>query len=49
MSVNGMLLAKGIDSAFSNGQPGIGFFIRPDGSNKLLGVTSYSASSPTSQ
>ena len=49
MSVNGMLLAKGIDSTFSNGQPGIGFFIRPPGSSKLLGLTSYKATSPTSQ
>jgi hypothetical protein len=49
MYVNGMLLAKGIDSAISHGQPGIGFFIRPPGSSKLLGLTSFTATSPTSQ
>jgi hypothetical protein len=49
MYVNGMLLAKSIDSTFSHGQPGIGFFVRPTGSPKLLGLTSYSATSPTSQ
>ncbi len=49
MTVNGMLLAKGIDSAISHGQPGIGFFIRPPGSSKLLGLTSITATSPTSQ
>ena len=42
-------MAKAIDSTFSGGQPGIGFFIRPDGSSKLLGLTSYKATSPTSQ
>jgi hypothetical protein len=47
--VNGTLVAKAIDSTFSNGQPGVGFFVRPDGSSKLLGLTSYKATSPTSQ
>jgi len=49
MYVNGMLLAKGTDSTFSNGQPGIGFFVRPPGSSKLLGLTSFTATSTTSQ
>ncbi len=49
MYVNGRLMARSIDSTFSHGQPGMGFFIRPDGSPKLLGLTSYSATSPTSQ
>jgi hypothetical protein len=43
--VNGTLMARAVDSTFSTGQPGIGFFIRPGGSNQLLGLTSYTVTS----
>jgi hypothetical protein len=43
--INGTEMGHAIDSTFSTGQPGIGFFIRPDGSQRLLGLTSYSVMS----
>jgi len=42
---NGVLKADVIDNAFATGQPGMGFFIRPGGSNNLLTLTRYTASS----
>jgi chitodextrinase len=44
--VNGQQMGWTSDSAFATGQPGIGFFIRPGGSQRLLGLTSVTASSP---
>jgi hypothetical protein len=41
--INGMIIAKGVDSTFSSGQPGVGFFSRPGGSPRLLGLTSFTA------
>ena len=41
--INGTLIAQAIDSTFTNGLPGISFFIRPGGSPLLLGLSSYSA------
>jgi hypothetical protein len=38
--INGALMARGTDSTFPSGQPGIAFFIRPGGSTRLLGLTS---------
>ena len=42
--LNGTLMAQAIDSTFANGRPGISFFIRPDGSPLLLGLSSYTVS-----
>ncbi len=39
--VNGVEYARASDSAIKTGRPGISFFIRPGGSQKLLGLTSY--------
>ena len=36
--INGVLMARGFDSTFKTGQPGIAFFIRPGGSTALLGL-----------
>jgi hypothetical protein len=44
--INGQLMARAVDSAITSGQPGIGFFIRPGGSQRLLGLSSFTASSP---
>jgi len=43
--INGVLMARASDSTFKTGQPGISFFVRPGGSNALLGITSYSVTS----
>jgi hypothetical protein len=45
--INGVLRAQATDSTFATGQPGIGFFTRPDGvaDSANFGMTSYSASS----
>ena len=43
--INGTLMARATDSRFTSGQPGIAFFIRPGGSNRLLGLTSVTATS----
>ena len=45
MYVNGALMARASDSTFKTGQPGISFFIGPDGSPALLGITRYSVTS----
>ena len=42
---NGILMAQATDSTFTNGQPGMSFFVRPSGSPLLLGLTSYSVTS----
>jgi chitodextrinase len=44
--INGQQMGWTVDSAIGSGQPGISFFIRPGGSQRLLGLTSFSASSP---
>jgi hypothetical protein len=44
--INGQQMGWTVDSAIASGQPGISFFIRPGGSQRLLGLTSFSASSP---
>ena len=43
--INGTLLARATDSMFKTGQPGISFFVRPNGSPLLLGLTGYSVTS----
>jgi hypothetical protein len=40
-SINGVEYARATDSAIKTGRPGISFFIRPGGSQRLLGLTSY--------
>jgi hypothetical protein len=40
--VNNVLQFQAVDSTFATGRPGVGFFIRPDGSPFLLGLSSYS-------
>jgi hypothetical protein len=45
MYVNGALLARASDSTFKTGQPGISFFIGPDGSNALLAISRYTVTS----
>jgi hypothetical protein len=42
---NGVLKTCVIDNTFATGQPGISFFIRPGGSNNLLTLTQFSATS----
>jgi chitodextrinase len=44
--INGQLIARAVDSTHTSGQPGMGFFIRPNGSQRLIGLTSFTASSP---
>jgi hypothetical protein len=44
--INGNEMGRAVDSTFSTGQPGISFFIRPGGHQRLLGLTSYTATSP---
>ena len=39
--INGTLRAQAVDSTYATGRPGISFFVRPDGSPLLLGLTSY--------
>ena len=41
--INGQLIARTVDSAITSCQPGIGFFIRPGGSQRLIGLTSFTA------
>lgn len=43
--INGVLMARATDSTYPTGQPGMAFFIRPGGSNALLGLTSFSVTS----
>jgi hypothetical protein len=43
--INGVLIARAIDSTFASGQPGIGFFTRPGGNSENLGLTRYTVSS----
>ena len=43
--INGALILQAIDSMWTNGQPGIGFFKRTAGQNWDLALTSYSATS----
>ena len=43
--INGLLMARATDNTIATGRPGMGFFIRPGGSNALLGLTSYSVTS----
>jgi chitodextrinase len=47
--INGVQMGKAVDSTFTTGQPGISFFIRPDGSPQLLGLGRVTATSPTAQ
>lgn len=42
MYINGTLVARGTDSTFATGQPGIAFFTRPGGNSAHFGLTSYS-------
>ena len=44
--INGMEVGRAVDSTFSSGQPGISFFIRPGGHQRLLGLTHYTVTSP---
>jgi chitodextrinase len=44
--INGELMGWAVDSAIATGQPGIGFFIRPGDSERLLTLTSVTATSP---
>jgi len=43
--VNGTLLARTTDSAYTTGQPGIGFFTRPGGNSAHLALTRITATS----
>jgi hypothetical protein len=43
--VNDVLKLHTVHTKFTTGQPGIGFFIRPGGSNNVITLTSMSASS----
>lgn len=43
--INDVLKLHVVHSKYTSGQPGIGFFIRPGGSNNLLTLTSVTASS----
>lgn len=43
--INGALMARGTDSTFKSGQPGISFFVRPGGSPAMLGLKRYSVTS----
>jgi chitodextrinase len=43
--INDMLMGRAVDSAVQTGQPGISFFIRPGGSQRYLGLTSYTVTS----
>ncbi len=43
--INGVLIARAIDSTFATGQPGIAFFTRPGGNSAHLGLTSYTVTS----
>ena len=43
--INGVELARATDSVIKTGRPGISFFVRPGGSQTLLGFSSYSVTS----
>ena len=43
--INGTLMARATDSAFTIGQPGIGFFTRPGGNSAHLALTQITATS----
>jgi hypothetical protein len=43
--INGTLVMRATDSAFTTGQPGIGFFTRPGGNSAHLALTRITASS----
>jgi hypothetical protein len=43
--INGVLMARATDSAFTTGQPGIGFFTRPGGNSAHLALTRITAAS----
>jgi hypothetical protein len=43
--INGVELARATDSVIKTGRPGISFFVRPGGSQTLLGLSSYSVTS----
>jgi hypothetical protein len=43
--INGTLVMRAADSAFTAGQPGIGFFTRPGGNSAHLALTRITASS----
>jgi hypothetical protein len=43
--INDVLKLRAVHTKFATGQPGIGFFIRPGGSNNIVSLTSISASS----
>jgi hypothetical protein len=43
--INGTLVMRATDSAFTTGQPGIGFFTRPGGNSAHLALTKITASS----
>lgn len=42
--VNGVLVYRSTDSTFTTGNPGVGAFIRPGGSNRFFGLTSLTVS-----
>jgi hypothetical protein len=43
--INGVLMRQAVDSMWTSGQPGIGFFKRTAGLNSDLAITSYTATS----
>jgi len=43
--INGTLVATATDSTYAMGQPGIGFFTRPQGNSANLAITSYKVTS----
>ena len=43
--INDVLKLHVVHNQYTTGQPGIGFFIRPGGSNNLITLTSVKASS----
>jgi len=43
--INATLVMRATDSAFTTGQPGIGFFTRPGGNSAHLALTKITASS----
>jgi hypothetical protein len=44
--INGQEMGWASDSSITTGQPGIGFFIRPGGSQRFIGYTSVTVTSP---
>lgn len=43
--INGVMMIRGVDSSFTTGQPGIGFFVRPGGDVRHLTFTRVTATS----